>query len=149
MAALIGATLDPLDTPLDLKPGEWVEVRDLAEILATLDERGRLSELSFMPEMERYCGRRFRVSRRADKACDRVRKSGNRRLVHAVHLEDLRCDGADHGGCGAACYATVPHPVAQGLLVRRQRHLDLAIDVFDRTRRRRHDVEVEDLRRQP
>jgi hypothetical protein len=95
--------LQAADTPLDLMPGEWVEVRSLAEILATLDPQGRLSALSFMPEMERYCGRRFRVSRRADKACDRVRKSGNRRMVNAVHLEDLRCDGADHDGCGAAC----------------------------------------------
>jgi len=95
--------LHAADTPLDLKPGEWVEVRGLTEILATLDPRGRLSALSFMPEMERYCGRRFRVSRRADKACDRVLKSGNRRMVNAVHLEDLRCDGADHDGCGAAC----------------------------------------------
>jgi hypothetical protein len=95
--------LQPADLPLDLKPGEWIEVRSLTEILATLDQQGRLSALSFMPEMERYCGRRFRVSRRADKACDRVRKSGNRRMVNAVHLEDLRCDGANHGGCGAAC----------------------------------------------
>src|SRR4029077_7857908 len=72
------ANLHSADAPLDLKPGEWVEVRGLTEILATLDEQGRLSALSFMPEMERFCGRRFRVSRRADKACDRVRKSGNR-----------------------------------------------------------------------
>jgi hypothetical protein len=95
--------LHPGDRPLDLKPGDWVEVRPLPEILATLDQRARLSELSFMPEMERYCGLRFRVSRRADKACDRVRKSGNRRMVNAVHLEDLRCDGASHDGCAAAC----------------------------------------------
>src|SRR5262245_12976367 len=93
----------PADRPLSLKPGEWVEIKSREEILATLDERGRLSGLSFMPEMERYCGRRFRVSRRADKACDRIQKSGNRRLVNAVHLEDLRCDGADHAGCAAAC----------------------------------------------
>jgi len=95
--------LHPADVPLDLMPGEWVEVRGLADILATLDARGRLSELSFMPEMAQYCGRRFRVSRRADKACDRVQKSGNRRMKHAVHLEDLRCDGGSHDGCGAAC----------------------------------------------
>jgi hypothetical protein len=95
--------LHSADVSLDLQPGQWVEVRSLTEILPTLDEHGRLSALSFMPEMERFCGRRFRVSRRADKACDRVRKSGNRRMVNAVHLEDLRCDGADHGGCGAAC----------------------------------------------
>jgi hypothetical protein len=95
--------VEAADVPRRLMPGEWVEVRALPEILATLDERGRLSGLSFMPEMERYCGRRFRVSRRADKACDRIQKSGNRRLVNAVHLEDLRCDGASHDGCGAAC----------------------------------------------
>jgi len=95
--------LQPADVALDLKLGEWVEVRGKDEILATLDERGRLSALSFMPEMERLCGRRFRVSRRADKTCDRVHKSGNRRMLNTVHLEDLRCDGADHGGCQAAC----------------------------------------------
>jgi hypothetical protein len=101
--AFMTTNLHTADIALDLKPGERVEVRSLAEILATLDQQGRLSALSFMPEMQRFCGRRFRVSRRADKACDRVRKSGNRRMVNAVHLEDLRCDGADHDGCGAAC----------------------------------------------
>ena len=35
---------------------------------------------------------------------------------------------ADAGGG----YAAVPHPVAQGLLVLGQRHLDVALDVFDR-----------------
>src|SRR5258705_13083043 len=92
--------LPAADAPLDLKPGEWVEVRGLTEILATLDAQARLSGLSFMPEMEHHCGRRFRVSRRADKACDPLRKSGNRRMGNAVHLEDLRCDGGDHGGGG-------------------------------------------------
>jgi hypothetical protein len=90
-------------TQLDLRPGEWIEVRSLDEILATLDERGELEALPFMPEMERYCGKRFRVSRRADKSCDRVQRSGLRRMSGVVHLEDLRCDGASHGGCQALC----------------------------------------------
>ena len=42
-----------------------------------------------------------------------------------------------------------PASFAQGSLVRRQRHLDAALDVFGRPGRRRHDVEVEDLGRQP
>ena len=42
---------------LDLRPGEWVEVRSAPEILATLDEQGALDGLVFMPEMLKYCGR--------------------------------------------------------------------------------------------
>src|SRR5215475_13657598 len=34
-----------------LRPGEMIEVRSLPEILATLDERGCLDGLPFMPEM--------------------------------------------------------------------------------------------------
>lgn len=88
---------------LDLRVGEWVAVRPLEEILATLDEAGCYEELPFMPEMAAYCGRRFRVRRRADKTCDRVHKSGLRRMHGTVHLDDLRCDGAAHGGCQALC----------------------------------------------
>src|ERR1700733_5646191 len=43
---------------------------------------------------------------------------------------------------------TVPHPSQGDLFVGRKRHVDAALDVFDRTGRRRHDVEVEDFRRQ-
>src|SRR5262245_45039589 len=40
-----------------------------AEILATLDERGAIDGLPFMPEMLAYCGKRLRVELRADKTC--------------------------------------------------------------------------------
>jgi len=86
-----------------LRMGEWVEVRPLEAILATLDERGGLGGLPFMPEMVPLCGRRFRVRARADKTCDRVHKSGNRRMRDTVHLGDLRCGGEAHDGCQAAC----------------------------------------------
>jgi hypothetical protein len=88
---------------LNLKAGEWVEVRSREEILATLDERGRIDNLPFMPEMLQYCGRRFRVFKRADKTCDYINGWSLRRMTDAVHLEALRCDGAGHGGCEAAC----------------------------------------------
>jgi len=83
--------------------GELVEVRSKAEILATLDKQGRLDGLPFMPEMFEFCGRRFRVFKRAHKTCDTVNKTGNRRMANAVHLEEIRCSGAAHGGCQAGC----------------------------------------------
>lgn len=86
-----------------LRSGDWVEIRSAEEILSTLDDQGELDSLPFMPEMLRLCGRRARVSQRADKTCDRIEKKGLRRMVGAVHLEGLRCDGADHDGCQAGC----------------------------------------------
>jgi hypothetical protein len=86
-----------------LSAGDWVEVRSAAEIRRTLDGRAQLEDLPFMPEMLRYCGQRFRVQKRAHKTCDTVDYIGGRRMLNAVHLEGLRCDGQAHGGCNALC----------------------------------------------
>lgn len=86
---------------LDLKPGERVRVRSARQIFRTLDERGMLDNLPFMPEMVKYCGQSFAVSKRADKTCGP--DHGLRRLRNTVHLSNLRCGGAAHGGCQAAC----------------------------------------------
>jgi hypothetical protein len=88
---------------LGLRIGELVEVKSIDEILATLDERGRMEALPFMPEMLRFAGKRFRVYRRAIKACDTANWTGMHRMHDAVHLEGLRCDGSAHGGCQAGC----------------------------------------------
>jgi hypothetical protein len=80
-----------------------VEVLNLPRILETLDENGRTDGMPFMPEMMKFCGRRFSVSKRVEKTCDRATKSGVRRLTDTVLLEDLRCDGQEHGGCEAGC----------------------------------------------
>lgn len=85
------------------RTGDWVEVRSEEEILSTLNTDGAVDNLPFMPEMLKYCGRRFRVSAVAHKTCDPAHKTGGRRLKNAVHLEGLRCDGASHGGCQALC----------------------------------------------
>ena len=82
-------------------PGDLVEVRPLEQILATLDEKGTLGRLPFMPEMREFCGRQFRVSRRAFKTC--VDDAEMRRLDDAVFLEEVRCNGEAHGGCDKAC----------------------------------------------
>ena len=88
---------------LNLRVGEVVEVRGKDEILATLDERGELEALPFMPEMLQFCGRRFRVDKLALKLCDTINWSGMYRMDHAVHLAGVRCDGQAHGGCQAGC----------------------------------------------
>lgn len=93
-----------LATPvLNLRVGELVEVRSEEEILATLDEKGELDNLPFMPEMLRMCGQRFRVHKVAHKLCDTISGSGMRRMERAVHLAGARCDGSAHGGCQTAC----------------------------------------------
>jgi hypothetical protein len=83
--------------------GDVVEVRRKDEILATLDESGQLDKLPFMPEMFAFCGKQFRVDKRAHKTCDTVNDYRNRRMRETVHLAGLRCDGGAHGGCQAGC----------------------------------------------
>jgi hypothetical protein len=88
---------------LDLLAYELVEVRSREEILSTLDQNGKLDSMPFMPEMLQYCGKRFRVSKRADKTCDNIKQWSMRRVKNAVHLTGVRCDGAAHGNCDAGC----------------------------------------------
>ncbi len=86
-----------------IRPGDYVAVRALAEIEATLDGQRTLQGLPFMREMEAYCGKIFRVHRRVDHINDMRNKTGPRRLRHCVTLSNVRCDGADHAGCEAEC----------------------------------------------
>jgi hypothetical protein len=81
---------------------DWVEVRPYADILATLDAQGRCEGLPFMPEMVQFCGRRFRVYRRAEKVF-LDRRSTVVRLKNMVFLEGVRCNGQSHGGCEIGC----------------------------------------------
>src|SRR5215470_429840 len=86
-----------------LRAGDWVQVRTKEEILSTLDAKGRLDELPFMPEMLRYCGTTMRVGKRAHKTCDPALGIGGRKMESTVHLENIRCDGSAHDGCEAGC----------------------------------------------
>ncbi|WP_089172913.1 hypothetical protein [Bosea sp. AS-1] len=88
---------------MQLRAGDWVEVRSKEEILATLDKSGRFEGLPFMPQMFEYCGQQFQIYKLAHKTCDTV--SGDyvgRRLPGGVHLAH-RCDGKAYGGCQAGC----------------------------------------------
>jgi hypothetical protein len=85
-----------------IKRGDLVEVLNEEAIRATLDERGRLQGLAYMPEMRACSGRVFRVFRRADLICVEG-VDGKRRMERTVLLENLRCDGSAHDACGRGC----------------------------------------------
>jgi hypothetical protein len=80
-----------------------VQIKSASEILATLDDEGKLDGLPFMPEMLQYCGQTLTVYKRADRTCDTIFFDGQRRMHDAVFLTGLRCDGSAHGGCQAGC----------------------------------------------
>jgi hypothetical protein len=82
--------------------GDWIQIKSKEEILKTLDSKGQLDGMPFMPEMFSFCGKRFPVSKRAHKTCDTVYPIRGRKLSGSVHI-DTRCDGSGHGGCQAAC----------------------------------------------
>lgn len=86
---------------LNLRPGEIVEVRDENEILATLDDKGTFEALPFMPIMRGYCGKRFKVLRRADKII--AEGFGMRHMRNTVILEGATCDGEAQGKCRKTC----------------------------------------------
>jgi hypothetical protein len=89
------------DGPVNFRRGQSVAVRSLSEILATLDADGSLEGMPFMPEMAPFCGKTFRVFRRAERTC--VEAVGIRSMENAVFLAGLRCDGSAHGGCQRGC----------------------------------------------
>ena len=86
-----------------IRAGDLVELRSPSKILSTLDPNGCADGLPFMPEMLPFFGRRLRVTARLERVCDTHTWSGTRRFEDTVVLEDLRCDGTAHEGCGAKC----------------------------------------------
>jgi hypothetical protein len=87
-----------------LRSGDVVEVKSFDEISQTLDREGALDGVPFMEEMRRFCGRRLRVYKRADKICsERPNFFDLRSMSNAVLLDEVRCDGTAHDGCGRMC----------------------------------------------
>ena len=92
---------------MELRAGDWVQVKDPWEIAQTLDVNGTLDKLPFMPEMAKLCGQRFQVLRRAEKTCIEL-APGNYKIYgfennDLVVLDAPRCSGVEHDGCQRAC----------------------------------------------
>jgi hypothetical protein len=90
--------------PLYLRPDEWVEVRSLDEISQTLDEKRKHKGLLFMPEMEKFCGKKFKVFKIVK--IIKLESTGEIRKLKtpSIFLEGIYCDGERHEGCGRSCF---------------------------------------------
>ncbi len=93
-----------LDNLTDLGPGDWVAVRPFREIAPTLDKSGKYKGLYFMPEMKKFCGRKFRIFKKASKI--KLESNGQLRTLKspAFFLEGVYCDGKSQGGCDRSCF---------------------------------------------
>lgn len=89
---------------LDFTKGEWVQVRSLHEITSTLDEKGKYKGLYFMPEMEVFCGKKFKIFKKAEKI--KLETNGELRKLRSpsYFLEGVHCNGIFQGGCDRACF---------------------------------------------
>ncbi len=91
-----------LGKPSRYAVGDWVRVKDVAEVRATLDPHEKLRGLAFTPEQWAYCGKTFRV----DAVVRRMMNDDGvmRSVGRTVSLEGVTCGGpAESGGCGRAC----------------------------------------------
>ena len=89
-----GTIPDGKPTPtqlLDLKPGDWVEVRSQDEILATITHSGLNRGMRYDMEMSKYCGDRYRVQMRVDKLINEV--TGKMMVMKSpcIQLEGVYC----------------------------------------------------------
>jgi hypothetical protein len=106
---LTGRSTKPSSPPAtasspQLQAGDWVRVRSLAEIKATLNNWRQLKGCTFMPEMAEFCGTTQRVlkpmSRFVDERDLRVKKSSG-----IILLEGVMCQGtAEFGSCDRSCF---------------------------------------------
>jgi len=89
---------------LDLQPGEWAEVRSIDEISLTLDENAKYKGLYFMPEMKKFCGKKFKIFKIVK--IIKLESTGEVRKLKSptVFLEGVYCDGELHEGCDRSCF---------------------------------------------
>jgi len=86
---------------LNLRSGEWIEIKPLASITQTLDDRAYNRGLYFTPAMGGLCGEQHRVERKPEKII--VDGTGEmRQLRNTVFLEGSLC------GCSCVAFGGCP-----------------------------------------
>lgn len=94
-----------METTTGFRPGHWVRIKSREEIASTLDGRGTLEGLPFMPEMAGLCGQVFRIRSQPGKTCLDARPMQMRTFPtrDVFLLAGARCSGTAHGGCQREC----------------------------------------------
>ena len=83
---------------LNLRAGDWVDVRPAEEITATLDSNGKNAGLSFEPDMLEYCGGHYQVDFPIRKII--LEETGQMiGLTHTVALKGVNCQGLCAKNC--------------------------------------------------
>jgi hypothetical protein len=90
--------------PLNLQPGEWVEVRSIDEISKTLDEKRKYQGVIFIPEMESFCGKKFKVFKKVEVIKFETTGEVRKLKIPPVLLEGVYCNGEFHDVCDRACF---------------------------------------------
>jgi hypothetical protein len=96
-------------TRLGLKAGDCVRVLSLEEITSTLDDRGTLDGMGFLPAMmARYCGGTYTVRKPVQRFFDE-RSWRMLRLKDSVILEGVYCEPelflrSEFAGCQRSCF---------------------------------------------
>jgi len=85
---------------LNLQPGECVQIKSVDEISQTLDKRRKFKALIFMPEMENFCGKNFKVFKRVEIIKLEETLEVRKQKSPAVSLEGVYCTGEYHDECG-------------------------------------------------
>lgn len=76
---------------LDLKVGEWVEVKAGEEIAPTLTASGFNRGMRYDPEMLKYSGNAYRVEMRVDRLIDEITGKMVQMKNPCIQLEDVYC----------------------------------------------------------
>lgn len=76
---------------LDLKPGEWVEVKPRAEILGTITHSGFNRGMRYDMEMLKYSGERHRVQLRVDRLLNEQTGKMMQMKSACIQLENVYC----------------------------------------------------------
>ena len=97
------ADKSPTET-LDLQPGEWVRVKSIEEISATLNAENSNRGLSFDREMLKYCGRTAQVLRRVDHIIDESSGQMLTMKTPCIVLADVTCTADYHRSCPRGIY---------------------------------------------
>jgi hypothetical protein len=87
-----------------LQPGDWVIVRSLEDIQATLNHWRQLKGCTFMPEMNVYCETTHRILKPLQRFVDE-RDLLVKRSTGIYLLDGVMCQGTtDFGRCDRSCY---------------------------------------------
>jgi hypothetical protein len=90
--------------PVALQGGDWVRVRSLEEIQATLNPWKELHGCAFLPYMVDYCGTNQRVLQRVERFLDE-RDYKVKKAKGVVLLEGAICKGTPvFGRCDRCCF---------------------------------------------